>query len=155
MRVHSYAAGAHAAVTHPDVAPELPVHEAIHIEIAANERAYLVGQRTEIDLRETVEATFTNDITGVIVHPCHSIKTSVSYSGIETHLDEHPADMVASVRRAAIEKLKISSSDAVDLVLRLSGSTEDLPPGAPLGAYTAAGTCSIALDLVHKHRPQG
>ena len=153
MRIHTYTAGTEAAVTHPDVVPELPLRELVIVE--ADERVYRVGGEVEVDIQVTVLELFGTEPGHVIVHHCREITVTASYAGQDTVVSAHPAAHVKHVRAKAVEKLKLDPAASADLVLRLPGSTNDLVLTSPIGAYVPKGTCSITVDLVHQVRPQG
>lgn len=153
MRIHTYAAGAGGAVTHPDVAPEVLLRELVVVE--TDEFIYRVGDEVEIDVERTVLELFAEESGHVISHPCRTISVSVSYAGEDKDVLVHPAAHVKRVRAKAIEAFAIDSASAADLVLRLPGSTTDLPLQHPIGAYVPKGTCALTVDLLHAVRPQG
>ena len=153
MRIHTYAAGADAPVTHPDVEPGVRLRELVVVE--ADERVYRVGGATEIDIDVTVIELFGTDPGHVIVHPCREITATVSYTGNDKVVTAHPSAHVRDVRAKAIAEFGLDAGSSADLVLRLPGSTADLVLSTPIGAYVPKGTCSVTLDLVHLVRPQG
>jgi hypothetical protein len=153
MRVHTYTAGAEAAVTHPDVKPEVRLRELLMVE--ADERVYRVGDEVEVDLDLTIVELFAADPGHVIVHPCREIAAAVSYAGQDRIVNAHPATRVRDVRAKAIAEFGLDAGSSADLVLRLPGSTADLVLSNPIGTYVPKGTCSVTLDMVHLVRPQG
>jgi hypothetical protein len=153
MRVHAYSAGTRTAVTHPDAAGETRLRELVIIE--ADEVAWQVGGDIEIDVELTIAEIFGHGSGGVIVHGCREITITVDYAGKGVVIKARPSECVGEVRAQAIEELRLDSGQAADLVLRLAGTTEELPEGSPVGAYVPKGTCALTLDLVHAIRPQG
>ena len=153
MRIHTYAAGAGRAVTHPDVASDVVLTELIVVE--TDERVYRVGDGLEIDIERTVVEIFGELPGHVITHRCHTVIVTVSYAGQDVELTVHPAVRVKDLRAKAVEALRLDAASSADLVLRLPGETTDLAASHPIGAYVPKGTCSLTVDLVHVVRPQG
>jgi hypothetical protein len=153
MRVHTYAPGTQAAVTHPDVAPDAKLADLITVEL--DEQVYRVGDDVEIDINLTVVEIFGNDPGHVVVHHCREITIVVSYVGTDRTIEVHPSAHVKQVREKAVAAFGLDPGAAADLVLRLPNSTEELPPTSPIGAFVPKGTCALSLDLVHLVRPQG
>jgi hypothetical protein len=153
VKIHSYAAGAQAAVTHPSAAGETRLRELIVIE--ADEVAYRVGDNTEVDVELTVVEIFGDGPGHVVVHPCREIKVTVDYQGANTVVKARPSERLGEIRDQAVKELPLPPGQATDLVLRLPGSSEELPEHSPIGAYVPRGTCALTLDLVHAIRPQG
>lgn len=153
MRIHTYAAGASGAVTHPDVAPEVVLRELIIIE--TDEFVYRVGDEVEIDVELTVLELFGEAPGHVIAHRCRTVSVTVGYAGEDKDITVHPAAHVKRVRAKAIEAFQLDRASAADLVLRLPGATTDLPMSHPIGAYVPKGTCAVTVDLIHAVRPQG
>jgi hypothetical protein len=153
LRVHTYLAGAQAAVTHPDVAPGTPLHNLLAPQ--NGDRLYVVGQEAEIDPAREVGQIFGDQPGHVIAHHCHQIEITVDYSTRDKLVTAHPSTLVEDVRAKAIEKFEFSPAESADLVLRLPGSTEDLVATSPIGAYVPKGICTLTVDLVHAVRPQG
>jgi hypothetical protein len=153
MRIHAYTAGASSAVTHPDVARETTLTDLLVVEV--DERVYRVGNDVEIDLTVTVEELFGPDPGHVLVHHCRSIAVTVAYVGTHRSVDVHPSAHVKKVLKKAVEAFGLEPPASTDLVLRLPGSTDELPLTTPIGAFVARGSCALDLDLVHLSRPQG
>lgn len=153
MRIHTYAAGSGAAVTHPDVDPRTRLREVAAVE--EDEFVARVGDDVEIDVKLTVVEIFADEPGHVIVHHCKSVAVTVDYGGAHTVVHTHPGTRVRDVRAKAIKQLEIDAAGAADLVLRVPGASEDLPPAAPIGAWVAKGSCELTVDLVHLVRPQG
>ena len=136
MRIHTYAPGAGAAVTHPDVAGDTKLHELVILEV---DEAELFGSGPG----------------HVVRHRCRRIEVTVAYAGTETTVVAHPSTHLRTVRAEALDALSIDAQVGADLVLGLPGTLGDLPLAAPLGSYVAPSTCAVTFDLVHLHRPQG
>lgn len=153
MRVHAYTAGSAAAVTHPDVASETRLRDLIVIE--ADERIHRVGEEIEVDIELSIIEIFGTEHGHVIAHPCREIAVLAVYGGIDKTVTAHPATYVRDVRAKAISEFGLDPASSADLVLRLPGTTTDLVPTYPIGAYAPKGTCSVTVDLVHLVRPQG
>lgn len=153
MRIHTYSAGTAGALTHPDVPPETCLRELVAVEI--DEVAFRVGHEAELDIELGVGEIFGAEPGHVLVHHCHEIAVAVSYAGNEKRLTVHPATHVNKVRAKAIAAFGLDASSSADLILRMAGSTEELPATNPIGAYVTKGSCALALDLVHLVRPQG
>jgi hypothetical protein len=153
VRVHIYAAGVGGAVTHPDLPGQTPLKEVVVIEV--EDVVYRVGDNTVLDVEVSVEELFGEGPGHVLVHPCREIAITVAYTGREAVVKAHPATRVKKVREEALQALGLVGSSTADLVLRLPGSSEELPAVNPIGMYVPKGTCSLALDLVHLKRPQG
>lgn len=152
MRLHTYRAG-DAVVTHPEVDPSVSLADVITID--PDERAYRVGDGEEIDDNLSLGELFGDRAGRVIAHKCNQVKIELDYVGRDGKLTEHVATLVSVVLDAAVKRLKIDAATAVDLVLRLRGSTEDMVGTNPIGVYLAPGTCELAVDVVHVVRPQG
>jgi hypothetical protein len=153
MRVHTYSAGVPGAVTHPDIAPETKLTELLAVNV--DERVYRVGHGVEIDIKLTVEELFGVDPGHVLVHHCREITVIVAYVGTDQRIEVHPSTHVKKVREKAIAAFGLDQAASADLVLRLPGSGNELPPTSPIGAFSAQGSCALTLDLVHLVRPQG
>ncbi|HUZ56017.1 MAG TPA: hypothetical protein VMU94_26265 [Streptosporangiaceae bacterium] len=153
MRIHTYAAGGQAAVTHPDVQPGTPLRELLAPQ--DGDRLYLVGQEAEIDASRTAGEVFGDQTGHVIAHHCRQIAVTVTYATRDKLVTAHPSTLVKVVRAEAIKEFTLSPAESADLVLRLPGSTEDLVTTNPIGAYVPMGTCAVTVDLVHVIRPQG
>ena len=153
MRIHTYSAGTQGALTHPDVPPETCLRELVTVEV--DEVVFRVGNEAELDVELSVVELFGAEPGHVIVHHCHEIAVAVSYAGTEKRLTVHPATSVNAVRTKAIAAFSLDAGSSADLILRLQGSTEELPTTNPIGVYVPKGSCALALDLVHLLRPQG
>lgn len=153
MRVHIYAAGAGGAVTHPDLPGKTSLNEVVIVE--AEELVYRVDNGTVLDVEVSVEELFGEGPGHVLVHHCREIVITVAYTGREAVVKAHPATRVKMVREEALQALGLVGSSTADLVLRLPGSSEEIPAVNPIGMLVPKGTCSLALDLVHLKRPQG
>jgi hypothetical protein len=153
MRVHAYSTGTEAAVTHPDVEPQVRLRELLLIE--SDEHVYRVDDEVEIDVDLTVVELFGTDPGHVVVHPCREIAVTVGYAGQDKLVTAHPSTRVRAVLAKAIAELGLDAASSADLVLRLPGTTTDLALANPIGAYVPKGTCSVTLDLVHLVRSQG
>lgn len=153
MRVHTYTAGTEAAITHPEVSPDVRLRELVVIE--AEDRVYRVGEEVEIDIEVAVIEIFGTEPGHVIVHHCREIAVTASYAGRDELVTVHPAVHVKHVRAKAIQELKLDPAASADLVLRLPGSTTDMVLTSPIGVYVPKGICNITVDLVHQVRPQG
>ncbi|MHA6783340.1 hypothetical protein ACVGOW_20455 [Pseudonocardia saturnea] len=79
----------------------------------------------------------------------------MSYAGSVVTLHVHAATRIRRIRRMAVRDLGLDEATAADASIRLAGSDEDLPQNQPIGAYLDKGEHAIALDLVHRVRPQG
>jgi hypothetical protein len=153
MRVHTYGAGDAEPHTHPDVPPETRLGDLAAIE--AGEVAYRVGDGGEVEAHRTLAEIFGEGPGHVIVHHCREITVTVAYGGTERDLDVRPSTKIEDVRAEAIAAFGLDPATAADLVLRLPGSTEDLPSTRPIGIYVPKGSCVLTVDLVHAVRPQG
>ncbi|TCR15938.1 hypothetical protein [Streptomyces sp. BK205] len=152
MRVHTYRDSQGGTETR-EVEPQIRLSDVVSVE--AGEKAYRVGDEAELDVELTVAELFGEQPGHVVVHKCHRIEITVAYAGAEKVVGAHPATRVRQVRKEAIEAFGIPSADAADLVLRLPGTTTDLRLTDPIGAVVPAGSCTVALDLVHAGRSQG
>ncbi|MFJ1562361.1 hypothetical protein [Streptomyces mirabilis] len=152
MRLHTYKNGQSGVETR-EVEPEARLKEAVVIEV--DEKAYRVGDEVELDVELTVVELLGEQSGHVVVHTCHRLEVTVAYGGTEKPVKAHPATRVRKVREEAIEAFGIAPADAADLVLRLPGTTTDLRLTDPVGAIVPAGSCAVALDLVHAGRSQG
>jgi hypothetical protein len=157
MRIHTYAAGTPTAMTHPDVDGGARLREFVVIEAA--DIAYKIGDGTEIDVDLTVAEIFGGGPGEVIVHGCKEITVTVDYAGKTVPVRARPSQRLSEVRAQAVHELVqqygLDPKQAADLVLRLPGTTAELPEASPVGAYVPRGTCALTLDLVHAVRPQG
>ena len=153
MRVHAYGPGTRTAVTRPDAAGETRLRELVIIE--ADEAVYQVGGHDEIDIQLTVAEIFGDGPGHVIVHSCREIIVTVDYTGKSVIVKAPPPERVGDIHAQAVRELRLDPAQSTDLVLRLPGTTEELPDDAPVGAYVPKGTCALTLDLVHAVRPQG
>jgi hypothetical protein len=79
----------------------------------------------------------------------------VDYAGKDVAINVRPSERIGEVRAQAIKDLHLDPGQSADLVLRLAGTTEELPEGSPVGAFAPKGICALTLDLVHAVRPQG
>src|ERR1022692_1780863 len=151
MRVHAYAAGTPTASTHPDVDGGTCLRELVVIEAA--DIAYKVGDGTEIDVELTIAEIFDGGPGEVIVHGCREIMITVDYTGKSVPVRARPSERLSDVRAQAVQELVrqhgLDPKQSADLVLRLPGTTAELPEASPVGAYVAKGTCALTLDLVH------
>jgi hypothetical protein len=157
MRVHAYAAGTPTASTHPDVDGGTRLREVVVIEAA--DIVYKVGDGTEVDVELTVAEIFGGGTGEVIVHGCQEIAVTVDYTGKSVPVRARPSERLSAVRAQAVQELVrehgLDPKQSADLVLRLPGTTAELPEASPVGAYVPKGTCALTLDLVHAIRPQG
>ncbi|MFC8851490.1 hypothetical protein ACFT5D_00275 [Streptomyces sp. NPDC057144] len=152
MRVHTYRVGQGGAQTQ-EVEPKARLADVVMVE--ADEKAYRVGDELELDVELTVLELFGQQPGHVVVHKCHRIEVTVAYAGTEKAVQAHPATRVRQVREEAVKAFGIPAADAADLVLRLPGTTTDLRLAEPVGGLVPAGSCTVALDLVHAGRAQG
>jgi len=153
MRIHTYSAAGSAVLTHSEVSPSSRMRELLTLE--ADDIAYRLDEEVELDIDATVAEIFGDNPGHVIVHPCRAIAVTVSYAGSQVRITTAPSTRLKRVRVKAIAEFELSDTVAADLVLRLPGSTDDLPATSPIGVYAPKGTCTAALDLVHLVRPQG
>src|SRR5437764_15085596 len=153
MRVHTYAAGSPAAVTNPDVDPKTKLITLVSIE--ADEHVFRVGDDVEIGIELTIGELFGTSPGHVLVHHCRQVTVTVSYVGTVKTIEVHPSAHVKKVREKAIAAFGLNPATAADLVLRVPGTNDDLPPNSPIGAFVPKGSCAVQLDLVHLVRPQG
>ena len=157
MRLHTYTAGTPTASTHPDVDGGTRLRELVIIEVA--EVAYKVGDGTEVDVELTIAEIFGGGPGEVIVHGCQEIAVTVDYTGKSVYVRARPSERLSNIRAQAVQELErehgLDPKQAADLVLRLPGTTAELPEASPVGAYVPKGTCALTLDLVHPVRPQG
>ena len=153
MRVHAYAAGTPTASTHPDVDGGTRLGELVVIEAA--DVAYKVGDGSEVDVELTVAEIFGGGPGEVIVHRCREIAVTVDYTGESVTVRARSSERLSGVRAQAVRKLGLDPKLSADLVLRLPGTTAELPEASPVGAYVPRRTCALTLDLVHAVRPQG
>jgi hypothetical protein len=153
MRVHAYSAGEPSAVTHPNVDPAARLVDLI--AVGPDEQVFRVGDDTEIDVEQTAENLFGDEPGHVLVHHCRKISVVVSYVGTERTIEARPSAHVKKVRKEAVDAFGLDKEASADLVLRLPGSSEDLPANSPIGAFVGKGTCVLRVDLVHLVRPQG
>ena len=157
MRVHAYAAGTPTASTHPDVDGGTRLREIVVIEAA--DIVYVVGDGTEVDVELTVAEIFGGGPGEVMVHGCREITVTVDYTATGVPVRARPSERLSDVRAQAVQELVrehgLDPKQAADLVLRLPGTTAELPEASPVGAYVPRGTCALTLDLVHAVRPQG
>jgi hypothetical protein len=157
MRVHAYAAGTATASTYPDVDAGTRLREIVVIE--AGDIAYQIGDGTEVDIELTVAEIFSGGPGEVIVHGCREITVTVDYTGKSVPVRARPSERLSDIRAKAVEELVrehgLDPEQAADLVLRLPGTTAELPEASPVGADVPKGTCALTLDLVHAVRPQG
>ncbi|WP_086851337.1 hypothetical protein [Amycolatopsis kentuckyensis] len=153
MRVHTYAPGSPAAITHPDADPEATLASLISVEV--DEHVFRVGDDVEIDIELTVAELFGKAPGHVVVHHCRRVAVSVSYVGAIKEIEVHPSAHVKKVRAEAIAAFGLDPATSADLALRVAGTAEDLPPNSPIGAFVPKGSCAVQLDLVHLVRPQG
>lgn len=152
MIIHVYNPGAGQAHTH-EVEETVRLREVVGAVEAAG--VYRIDEEAEIDVEATVAELFGDGPGHVVVHPCQKVAAKVVYAGAEKVVAAHPSTRLRVVRARAVEAFGIPGPDAVDLVLRLPGSTVDLNLAEPVGAVVPAGTCELTLDLVHAHRAQG
>jgi hypothetical protein len=153
MRIHTYSAGSETATTHPEVSPSTRLRELVISE--TDTVAYQVGNDVEVDVELTVTEIFGDGNGHVIVHPCREITVTVDYAGTDKVIRARPSARIGEIRSRAIAELGLDPQSSADLVLRLPGTTEELPEASPVGAYVPRGTCALTLDLVHASRPQG
>lgn len=153
MRLHVYSSGAAAPVTHPDVPDGTRLRKVIEVDI--DEQVFKVGEETEVDLELIVVEVFGAGPGHVVKHRCPQVQVTATYVGEVRTVPAHPAMHVKTVRERAATAFGLHGQTADDLVLRLPGSTEELPDRHPIGSYETPGTCSVAVDLLHAHRSQG
>ena len=154
MRIHVFTAGKEAAVTHADADPQQTLRALIGVEI--DELVYRVGDEiVELDVDVTLVELFGDESGHVIRHHCKEVPITADYTGQQRTVEVHVSTPVRTVLNQVLKAFELAGSAAADLVLRLPGSSTDLPLGAPIGAFIPTGTCSLTVDLVHLVRPQG
>lgn len=152
MRVHVYESGASGARSE-EVPPETRLGDLLVLE--EGERAYLIEEDAELDLRLTVAAALGAGPGHLVISACRKIVVTVTYGGLDKEVRVNPSARLRRVRKLAISEFEISANDAADLVLRLPGGTQDLDLASPVGSIVPKGTCSVVVDLAHATRPQG
>lgn len=91
----------------------------------------------------------------LICHHCKKIKVFVSYNGAQNSEHFAPNIKVAVVLKWAIRAFGISTTDAVDMVLRMEGTKNDLSTDERIGSLVHPPHCELKLYLVHKTRVEG
>ena len=90
------------------------------------------------------------------VHRCHHVEVAVTFNAETVHHRFAPATTVARVKHWAAEhKFHMSSEDASEHVLQISGSQDRPAPGTHIGALATCPKCHVAFDLVPDHRVNG
>jgi hypothetical protein len=158
--IHLYDVGSREPVT-TEAVDEASVQQALNLHdgdvlVVVDDSDHGDGGLTDIDITRTV-ADLSNGRTGLVLlrNPLARVTVTVSYAGTMATLHVHAATRVRRIRRLAVRNLGLDDATAADTSIRLVGSDEDLSPNRPIGAYLANGEHEIALDLVHRVRPQG
>lgn len=92
----------------------------------------------------------------VHLHRCHRVKVSIEYNGKSISDDFPPGSTVHRVLQWAVGKKGFNiEGDVHDLALQLAGTPKALEPHLHIGTLVQPATCTLALELVAKDRPQG
>ena len=86
---------------------------------------------------------------------CKQVQVTVRYAGRVVERRFAPVTRIGRVRKWAIKELKISASDANELVLQLAGSTTQPTRDQHVGSFAEAGTCNATFDLVRSYTVNG
>lgn len=90
------------------------------------------------------------------LHRCHRIRVTVEYNSKPIADDFPPAATVHRLLKWVVGRKGLDIQDDVhDLALQVVGSTKALEPNIHIGTLIRPGTCTLALELVSKDRPQG
>lgn len=153
MRVDIHEAGDAPATVLRDLPEDARIRDVI--ELTEEESFYLVGSDETVDTDLTVRQVFGSSGGQGIKHPCKKVDVTVIYNGVPARFEVTPSQHVKQVLQKAVKELGIDHGQIPDLALRRAGTETDLPVSDPIGAYTAANTCGLELDLVYITRSQG
>lgn len=86
-------------------------------------------------------------------HRCREIQVTVSYNGRSLSHGFRPGATIAKVKTHFVNALGIAPIDAAELALQIAGSTTW--PESDVHVGTLSHHCSVAFNLMPKHRVQG
>lgn len=91
----------------------------------------------------------------VHVHRCTHVSVTVTFNRKQVEHAFPPSATVGRVKTWAADKLGMSSEDATEHVLQISGTHTRPSPGAHLGSLVTCPRCDIKFDLVPEERVNG
>lgn len=91
----------------------------------------------------------------VHLHRLKAIDVHVRYAGRDVRRTFRPSATIRRVKRWSVRELRISPSDAKELMLQVSGSDHRPDEDVHLGSLVSAPTSAITFDLVPSPRING
>lgn len=90
------------------------------------------------------------------LHRCPRISVTVEYNGKSIAADLPPAATIHRVLQWSAGPHGFNILDDIhDLALQVIGTSKALEPNVHIGTLVPLGSCTLALELVAKDRPQG
>jgi hypothetical protein len=88
-------------------------------------------------------------------HRCRQIQVTVQFNGQTPSHIFRPGATVTKVKAYFVGKLGMSPVDAAEQALQIQGTTIWPDEDTHVGALTKGGVCSVAFNLMPKHRVHG
>ena len=125
-----------------------------HGAIVEEAFVFLVDIEEPLDPDESLHARGVKDRHRVHVHRCRKVKVALTFVDTTAHHEFVPSATVETVKRWFVHHLKMSSVDAAEHVLQVSGTTERPDPDVQIGSLVH-GACALAFTLVPTKRIEG
>lgn len=91
----------------------------------------------------------------VHIHRCKIIEVTVTFNGLQKSKKFPPSKTVGKVKKWAVKEFGMSTEDAIEHVLKITGSTDKPDEHTHIGALVVYPECQLFFDLVPKVRVEG
>lgn len=88
-------------------------------------------------------------------HRCRQVQVSVQFNGTTLSHTFRPGATIAKVKGYFVSKLGMTPVDAAEQALQIQGTTIWPDEDTHVGTLTNGSTCSVAFNLMPKHRVHG
>lgn len=107
------------------------------------------------DNQEQSDSTLSKNEKHFHIGRCHKVMVSVRYAGRTVEKNFKPVATIGWIKRWAVKEIGITTEDANELVLQLTGSDEQPSRDRHVGCYVRGNECEVAFDLVRAYTVNG